>query len=488
MIILAPGAIHKERISPIAGRKAFVCYRTWRRRAFCVLEFFASYLSRYQAFPVLLVQSATEKPKWISAVEAQKLAVGMSNFSCCAMNHANKIVCDKNASWDILESMIQSKVKYNHDILDAVVDARLTFVLRSWWKRGLGTSHEDVVSSLNDFKKHLRWDTESGDGDCIDREGMSLLMYAAANGNLKVVAEILQLILASDKEKRTNLLERRVRREGYVNFGIPGQTNALFAAMAWGTPGIVELLLRAGTNPNVEDRNGVDPMMYACYYGRNSNIKFWLNRFKDWDIHRCNRATGANALTLALSQGPNKLETAKILLKAGVNIEQSASSGVTNLMVACSNEDSDPKVVSLLLSFAACNPNVQAKPRGLRWTTIRHVSKIMTKFRVAKRGGLVEHLAKGLGTTALHYGARRGDAEIVELLLSQGASPSLKNGLGMRALSMCTSFPELQRMLEKWEGKTKLRSASKKKQVLITNAATPVQHKLETYIHGDMPS
>ena len=51
---------------------------------------------------------------------------------------------------------------------------------------------------------------------------------------------------------------------------------------------------------------------------------------------------------------------------------------------------------------------------------------------------------ESLGATALHYAARRGDMEIVELLLSAGADPSLKNDLGQDAAAMCKSFPELR--------------------------------------------
>ena len=39
------------------------------------------------------------------------------------------------------------------------------------------------------------------------------------------------------------------------------------------------------------------------------------------------------------------------------------------------------------------------------------------------------------GLTALHYAARRGDMEIVELLLEHGANPSIKNDLGRDVLS-----------------------------------------------------
>jgi palmitoyltransferase len=45
--------------------------------------------------------------------------------------------------------------------------------------------------------------------------------------------------------------------------------------------------------------------------------------------------------------------------------------------------------------------------------------------RVAESGGL----------TALHYAARRGDMEIVELLLEHGAKPSIKNDMGRDVLS-----------------------------------------------------
>ena len=38
-------------------------------------------------------------------------------------------------------------------------------------------------------------------------------------------------------------------------------------------------------------------------------------------------------------------------------------------------------------------------------------------------------------STALHYAARRGDMEIVELLLEHGAKPSIKNDLGRDVLS-----------------------------------------------------
>ena len=84
--------------------------------------------------------------------------------------------------------------------------------------------------------------------------------------------------------------------------------------------------------------------------------------------------------------------------------------------------------------------------------------------------------------TALHYAAMRGDMEIVELLLSAGADPSLKNDLGQDAAAMCKSFPELRGVLEKRERKMKLRGYSEEERVLskFLERESAQQHRFST--------
>ncbi len=89
MIILAPGCTHFDKIDPRTGRKTNLCYRTYRLNATCVFEMFSSYLSTKggeQVRPALLVRSGTGTPNWISPMECQKLAVGMSTFECRVIN------------------------------------------------------------------------------------------------------------------------------------------------------------------------------------------------------------------------------------------------------------------------------------------------------------------------------------------------------------------------------------------------------------------
>ena len=50
-----------------------------------------------------------------SPLEAQKLAVGTCDFTCCQRNHkfGDKIVpCDRGITREILETLIESKIKH----------------------------------------------------------------------------------------------------------------------------------------------------------------------------------------------------------------------------------------------------------------------------------------------------------------------------------------------------------------------------------------
>ena len=42
--------------------------------------------------------------------------------------------------------------------------------------------------------------------------------------------------------------------------------------------------------------------------------------------------------------------------------------------------------------------------------------------------------------TALHYAVRRGDVEIVKILLEAGADPYIENEMGVNAFEICENF------------------------------------------------
>ena len=76
LVILTPSSVHQDKIDEETGRKTYTCYRTWRKRGFCVLEFFCANMSRRSTHPVLLVRSVLDRPMWISPLESMSLAVG----------------------------------------------------------------------------------------------------------------------------------------------------------------------------------------------------------------------------------------------------------------------------------------------------------------------------------------------------------------------------------------------------------------------------
>ena len=135
--IVAPGCLHADRRCAETQLRAKTCYRTYRSRGWCVLEIFASYLSRYKTHPPLLITSAV-KPEWISSFEVLKLSVGHSEFTCCQRNHifGNRVVpCDRGITGSILETLIHCKIKYFYDVKNIKM-ARLTRTFAKWWLRG----------------------------------------------------------------------------------------------------------------------------------------------------------------------------------------------------------------------------------------------------------------------------------------------------------------------------------------------------------------
>jgi ankyrin repeat protein len=68
------------------------------------------------------------------------------------------------------------------------------------------------------------------------------------------------------------------------------------------------------------------------------------------------------------------------------------------------------------------------------------------------KSNLMSRLAHGAGMTALHYATRRGDVEIVKLLVEAGADPYVENDLEVNAFEICDKFgpfPSVMKVLQK---------------------------------------
>ena len=150
------------------------------------------------------------------------------------------------------------------------------------------------------------------------------------------------------------------------------------------------------------------------------------------------------------------METLNALLEGGARIDAQTDGGFSVLMAACGNEDSDPQVVKKILRILAkvedlrtipqACVNYQMKSRTWKWKMLRGISKALVRTRLSK-SRLVNRLAHGPGITALHYAARRGDTEIVKLLLEAGANPYVDSEMGLNSFEICAKHGPFPRVL-----------------------------------------
>ena len=290
LVVLVPGATHVDKVHPDTWRQEFTCYRTYRRRAFCVMEMTAANLSRRKTHPMLLIRSSEGIPQWASSLESHKLAVGESTFTCCERNHEGVFKeCDRDVARVVLNRMIMMKTQYLFESGNVVL-ARLTLAQTSWFLRGL--SYENVQFREKRFRKQLRW-VDTVDGKWFDRDGVSILFYAVMFNQVVTVKSLLKsLDNVMSKQERTRHLISAVPKKGFVDAGITGRTNALSVAMFMATPEIVEMLLDKGFDPMLSDISGNHPFLFACTSNRIDNVKFWLKRFPKFSLTSRNRLNG----------------------------------------------------------------------------------------------------------------------------------------------------------------------------------------------------
>jgi len=463
IMILVPSLYHSDREVP-------TCYRTWRRRGWCLLELYAAALARDSSNPPLLVRSERGTPMWMSPMEVMKLSIGLADFTCCQRNHVittetqkvmsggqvKKIPCDKPIAGGILEQLINAKINHLYNAEGDLVMARLHYVLKHWWMRELKEQGRFITdnnkSAVEKFKKKLKWQDDEKWFDC---DGVGVLFYAVVSDEPHVVRELLRELKQNFKGvEYTRRLESLVRDEGYVALGIPGRMTALLAAMVFASAQIICLLLEYDADLKSVDVMGNNALLLASAMGRTNNVKCWLEKMERCDLETRNAlmTAGLTSLHASVYVGAVKFDTTKTLLEAGADMTSHAFTGENVLHFAVENEDSDPDVIRLLLQkLSTGDINSQSRANSVVWRGIRFVAKALYRAGIAKEG-LFGYLAMDAGTTSLNKAVVRGDVEIVKLLLKAGADPYVENDLGMNAFEICNKcgpFPSVMKALQK---------------------------------------
>lgn len=193
--------------------------------------------------------------------------------------------------------------------------------------------------------------------DAVSASGVTPLMEAARSGNVDAV----RLLLAHGADVNGRETAR-------------GQT-ALMWAVSRGHPEIVQVLL--DNRADVSARTGTRQVMAMLDRGPRRAVKTAAQDARPYHIG------GSTALMLAAQTG--SVESAKLLLAAGANANDTAGDGKSALVMAAFSANFE---VAKLLLDAGADPNAAAA-----------------------------------GYTALHAAALRGDAALVKALLAKGANP-----------------------------------------------------------------
>jgi len=193
---------------------------------------------------------------------------------------------------------------------------------------------------------------------------------------------------------------------------------ALNRASEYGHTAIVEMLLNAGANLNLVDRNGETPLMRASREGHTDIVKMLLNAGANPDLEDRN---GETALMRASVR--DRAAIVEMLLNARADPNLANKSGRTALIQA--SDFGHTAIVEMLL-------NARADPDRGDWKG--NTALILASdyghtaiVEMLLNAGANLNLQNEYGYTALILASNKGDADIVEMLLNAGANPDLED-------------------------------------------------------------
>jgi uncharacterized protein len=280
--------------------------------------------------------------------------------------------------------------------------------------------HADVNATQADGTTALHWAVRWNDLELAgtllragakpriaNRDGATPMFLAAMNGS----APMIDALLRAGVDPNAAVLSR-------------GET-ALMMASRTGKLDAVRLLIERGASINArEELRGTNALMWAADQGHADIVRLLLDKGADIRAQSANlRPIGRNGLTFARGgadgQGTGdamggltallfaarqgSIETVRVLVTAGADVQKTAVDGSSPLIVAVQNGNYD--IARFLLDRGA-NLN-QANVKG--WTPLY--------LAVAHRDAL---------TTAIPAPGKEGTLEFIRLLLDRGANPNAR--------------------------------------------------------------
>jgi uncharacterized protein len=300
------------------------------------------------------------------------------------------------------------------------------------------------------------------DAKAVNQYGATPLSEAAALGNAAIVEQLLKA--GADPNTRTTA---------------DGETVLMTAARA-GNPDAVKVLVEHGAEVNAKEAyRGQTALMWAAAERHPEVVKLLLEHGADWKIQSSFRETKIPKLSTASSISPisrggltaflfaareGDVDTAKVMLDLGVEINQTDVDGTSGLVVSIMNKKytfakflldrgADPNVTdvkgraALYAAIDARNEDWSALPMrkemdplpsaDLIKAILAHGANLNAKLthNLPGRSGMdYGDVALDEGSTPFMRAARSGDTATMQVLLQAGADSKLATKDGNNAL------------------------------------------------------
>lgn len=291
-----------------------------------------------------------------------------------------------------------------------------------------------------------------------NHKGWTALMAASTSGKTAVVKYLLSkganakvkledgettLIQAAQSDANKEIVEALLKEGAEINAQTDEGLTALMRFAWMGQTQAVKLLLDAGADTTLKNKNGWTAFYFACSHGNNEKIVKYL-----LDAGSNPNEKGARGQTPLMWIGwGERTENFKALIAAGADAGAKDDDGKTPLMISARRFFQNE--VKLLLDSKA---DVKAQDNK-GWNALMHAA--FSTFRKEEFGahgdGMIvwlkaskiieELISAGTdvntqnndGETALILAVKAGNAHFAETLLTNGANPNIKDKKGRTA-------------------------------------------------------
>ena len=273
----------------------------------------------------------------------------------------------------------------------------------------------------------------------IDRLGMTVAMTCAANGNIEMT-ELLHSFGANfdikNEKGLTALMFATIKHKVQVveylvkhvklNVTNENEQTALSLCACKGTLGPLQILLKAGCDPNHSDCVGDTPLILSTKAGSLECVQALLDHSVSIDKQN---AAGKTALIEAVQC--KKLEICKLLHQNGASLELTSNSGLTAKELACAS------------------PEKSIREYFHNLATVDDTRKLFLAIEMQNLEAVQEakhdlNITNSSGFTPLMVASGKGFLDIMKYLLAKGASVKAETTQGITAIACAVSYNQFK--------------------------------------------